>query len=735
MNVKFIFQFAALILAQVLVASAPAQSTNPPPTIVEDTNAPTTLGEITVIGHPMPDSLTSPSAEKSAGQKKEIPGGFTVKTADQMNKGRASNFQDLLQGVPGLFMQSENGVEISKVSIRGSGIESDDEPLGVEFLLDGISFDQGDGETIIEDFDVSTLKYAEVYRGATAFKYGSLTMGGAVNLVPFTGYDAPPYQLQLEGGSYGFVRGQASVAGVDGKFDYYASLSARYRDGYRDHSQENTELLFTDLGYKINDNLENRFYLTVDQENRQLPGGLTQSQMAEDPKQAQNEPTAPPGTPSQADQFDFNKQWYYVRLADKISYEKNGHELDASIYWWHRELKEKGFFDPSDFEQGIQIYHADDGGINLNSVTHSLLFGQQNILTIGASPAFETEQDHNYANIGGAEGDTIARDLELSVNVPVYLENQHYLTEKLSLLTGLQGIYVLRHFYDYFNDTSDGDQSHENDFLTVNPKIGLLYELNDDSQAFINFSRSWQPPSFDNMVTFDDGPGVSLVYTPLEPQRAWTIELGTRGKHGRFDWDVALYHSWVRNELQDLFDDLGQDRGDVNVARSYHQGIEAGLGVELWNSKKVGDENGQSLKLNQTYTLNDFHFDHDPVYGNNRLAAIPIHVYEADLMYESPCGFYAGPNVQCNFSSYPVDQQNTLYAGAYTLLGFKIGYATDWGKSKFSVFVEAKNLTDKNYAASVDPIGDANPQGVFADPQVFHPGDGRSFYGGVTWSW
>jgi iron complex outermembrane receptor protein len=726
MKGKFTFHLAALIMAQSLFTAAHAQSTNLAPANIEDTNAPTILPEITVIGHRLPRSLTSPYAEKSAGQKKEIPGGFTVKTAEEMNKGLASNFQDLLSGVPGLFMQSENGVEISKVSIRGSGIESDDEPLGVEFLLDGISFDQGDGETIIEDFDVSTLKYAEVYRGATAFKYGSLTMGGAVNLVPFTGYDAPSYELQLEGGSYGFVRGQASVAGVDGKFDYYASLSGRYRDGYRAHSQENTELLFTDLGYKINDNLENRFYLTVDQENRQLPGGLTQSQMADDPKQA--DPDAAP--------MDFSKQWYYVRLADKISYEKDGHELDASIYWWHRELKEKGFYDPSDFEQGIQIYHADDGGINLNSVTHSLLFGQQNILTIGASPAFETEQDHNYANTNGAEGMTIAKDLELSVNVPVYLENQHYLTEKLSLLTGLQGIYVLRHFYDYFNDTLDGDQSAKQSFLGLNPKIGLLYELNDDSQAFINFSRTFQPPSFDNMVTFSDNdPGGSLTYTPLQPQHAWTIELGTRGKHGRFDWDLALYHSWVRNELQDLFDDLGQDRGDVNVARSYHQGIEAGLGVELWNSKKVGDENGQSLKLNQTYTLNDFHFDHDPVYGNNRLAAIPIHVYEADLMYESPCGFYAGPNVQCNFSSYPVDQQNTLYAGAYTLLGFKIGYATDWGKSKLSVFVEAKNLTDKNYAASVDPIGDANPQGIFADPQVFHPGDGRSFYGGVTWSW
>ncbi len=268
-------------------------------------------------------------------------------------------------------------------------------------------------------------------------------------------------------------------------------------------------------------------------------------------------------------------------------------------------------------------------------------------------------------------------------------------------------------------------------FGGLNPKLGMLYEINDDSQVFANFSRSWQPPSFDNMVDFDDGAGVSPVYSPLSPQHAWTAEVGTRGKYGRFNWDLAFYHSWVRNELQDLFDAEGVDRGDVNVARSYHQGIEAGLNAELWNSKKPNDEAGHRISLNQTYTLNDFHFDNDPVYGNNRLAAIPIHVYEADLMYESPCGFYAGPNVQCNLSRYPVDQANTLYAGTYVLLGFKIGYAGNWGKSKYTVFFEAKNLLDENYAAAVNPI----PQGGPDDAQVFHPGDGRSFYAGVTWSW
>jgi len=686
------------------------------------TNGLVILPTITVTATNSTQSLTSPSAGKAAVQKVATPGGFTIKTTQEMKLGRAANFGDLLEGVPGLFLQSENGMEISKISMRGSGIDSADEPLGVEFLLDGVSFNQGDGEAIIEDFDVSTLSYAEVYRGADAIKYGGLTLGGAINLVPHTGYDAPEVSAQLEGGSYGFVRAQASAAGVDGAGDYYASLSARNREGFREHSAENTELLFADIGYKFNDQLENRIYLTTDHTDRLLPGGIDQATLQSDPQAADPSAIA----------LDYDKQWYYTRLADKLSYARGGQQLDAAVYWWHRELRANGYYAPTDYQQGVQIYHADDAGVDLNYVSRSLWFGQQNILTAGLSPAFETERDHNYANLGGTQGQTIARDWELSVNVPLYLQNQHYLTEKLSVLTGLQAVNAWRHFYDDFNDTFDGDQSEAQYFFGLNPKLGLLYEFTEDSQTFVNFSRSFQPPSFDPMVTFDEGAGAGLVYTRLQPQKSWTLEIGTRGHQGRFDWDLSLYHSWLRNELQDLYDAQGNDRGDVNVDRSQHQGIEAGLDVQLWNQGSIGNATGQQLTLKQTYTLNDFHFVDDPVYGNHRLGGIPLQLYEMDLLYEAPCGFYAGPDLQCNLTPYPVDQQNTLEAGAYILPGFKTGVVIPLGKAKFSLFLEAKNLTDKRYAAAVDPIPNGTNPG---DPQIFHPGDGRSFYGGVAWNW
>lgn len=677
--------------------------------------------QVVVTAGQVSESSTAPSMAEAEKQKDETPGGLTIKSTDDIARGRASNLADLLQRAPGLFMQTDNGTEVTKVSIRGSGILSEDEPLGVQFMLDGLTLNQGDGEAILEDFDLATVKYAEVFRGANAFKYGSITLGGAINLVTLTGYEADPFAVRLEGGSFGYFRGQFNGGGVTGPFDYVASVMGRYREGFRNHSVEDTERFFGDVGYKINEKLENRFYLTLDRVQREVAGGLTKEEMDDDPRQAD------PNAIAQ----DFNKHWTLIRLADKLSYRNDRYEFDSGLFWFHRNIEERGFFS-EDFREGITAFYSDNYGLNLNFVTHDELFAQRNIFTVGASPQLEREVTQNFENLGGHRGATTALNTGISINAPLYIENQHYLTERLSLLTGVQLIFAQRHFEDHFLSDNEGDQSHKQNFYGWNPKAGLIYEIDKATQAFMNFSGSWQPPSFDNMVEFEEGENSSVVYTPLHPQRAWTVEIGTRGEHDRFEWELSFYHSWLRHELLELNDAQGNDIGAVNVHRSYHQGIEAGLDIQLFDSlffKKDGKNLTDQLTLSQTYNWNNFHFDGDPVYGDNRIGGLPIHLYEAEVLYSTPLGFYAGPNVQCSLARYPVDQANTLFVDRYALLGFKIGYQA---KKGWSAFVEARNLTDEHYPSSIDPIADASAD---EDVRVFHPGDGRSFYGGVSWTW
>jgi len=704
---------ASLWLMTVAARPAPAASTN----------APTQLPPVTVNAT---RSLTSPSFNQAAQKKQAIPGGFSLQGYGSMNQGRASSLDDFLQDTPGVVMLSENEVEVSKVFIRGSGVYSEDEPAGVQYLIDGLTLNQADGEILLEDFDVGTIKYSEIYRGANALQYGGLGLGGAVNFVPFTGYDAGPASVRLEGGSFGFFRGQASSGGVEGPFDYYASVSGRYRDGYRDHSRESTEMLFSDLGYKISDHLENRFYLIADQTDRQLPGALSRQQMEQNPQPA--EPVAI--------SENFRKDWNYLRLADKISFEAGGETADAGVYWWHRNAYEPNLYVQDEYYQGIGTFYADDYGALFNSTTRSQWLGGDNLFTAGLNPTAEREVDAYFANLNGSPGSLTGADTEWSLNAVLYAQNQHYLTEKLSLVTGIQAAYAQRHFYDHYNNTTDGDASADLVYRTFNPKLGLLYELTDHDQLYANVSRSWQPPSFDDLVDFDSGPNTSQTLTPLQPQRSWTAEVGTRGEAGRWEWDLSLYHGWVHDELLDQYNPANDaEVGGVNIANSYNQGVEAGLNLRLLDSLLVKEDKthaGDRLTLRQDYTLSDLHFDHDPVYGNHRIAGVPVHDYSVQLIYERPDGFYAGPNLHWVATSYPVDNSNTLKAPAHALLGFKTGMAL--GKH-ITVFFEAKNLLDERYASSVDPISDnaANGGSAGQTAQVFHPGDPRACYFGVSW--
>jgi iron complex outermembrane receptor protein len=297
--------------------------------------------------------------------------------------------------------------------------------------------------------------------------------------VPLTGYNAAPFQVRLEGGSYGFFRGDMSGGAVQGQFDGFGAIGFRAREGFREHSRENTEILFADLGYKFSDQVENRFYLTMGQTNRNLPGGLTKSEMENDPSQANPLAIAQ----------DWSKEWSYVHLADKLSIRTDEIQFDASAFWFHRDLENRGFFSP-DFREGIEEFYSDNFGGNLNFVSRHELFGKRNILTIGLSPQFEDEPSQNYENIFGHPGATTARGEGSSINVPAYLEDQLYLTPRLSILAGAQAIFAERHFQDTFVSDAEGNQSNRQNFWGFNPKLGAIYEINAQTQAFINVSRS-----------------------------------------------------------------------------------------------------------------------------------------------------------------------------------------------------------------------------------------------------
>ncbi len=231
-------------------------------------------------------TLTAPSSHEAKEALQRVPGGTNLIEADEFLKHRAANLTDVLENTPGVTIQPRFGAQESRLSIRGSGLQRTFHLRGIKLLQDGIPISFADGSGDFQSIDPMVLQYVEVYRGANALQFGSSTLGGAINLVTQTGQTAYPFQIRAEAGSFDFLRGQVSAGHVDENTDHYLSLSHFSQDGFRDHAHQDNQALFGNVGFKLSDEAESRFYWMISDSRSALPGNLTKAQMEADPTQA-----------------------------------------------------------------------------------------------------------------------------------------------------------------------------------------------------------------------------------------------------------------------------------------------------------------------------------------------------------------------------------------------------------------------------------------------------------------
>ncbi len=363
---------------------------------------------------------------------------------------------------------------------------------------------------------------------------------------------------------------------------------------------------------------------------------------------------------------------------------------------------------------------SNDIGTTLIYTDHTPWNGKNNRFTAGVNLMYGWVTARRFANVSGDPGALTADGEQLATVVEGFIENQQEFQPGLSWVLGLQAMWADRDFDDDF--LADGDQSDYQDFSALNPKFGLIGQIDPQSQWFSNVSRSDEPPSYGELANIG---GSGLL--ELDNQSAWTVEFGTRGAHGALEWDIAYYHAWLRDELLSYNVAPGGASRTVNADDTVHRGVEAGARWSIWESANPMDEPiaADRIFLNVIYNWNDFRFDGDATYGDNRLPGVPEHMGRIELRYENAGGFYFGPYVQLASKAF-VDMANDLQADHYAVLGCRAGGPAGRG---WSWFVDARNLTDENYAASTGVITSLGTPGVSA--AQFLPGDGISAYFGL----
>jgi iron complex outermembrane receptor protein len=688
-----------LILTPMVATAQPRPETTLPPVVVE--------------GSRVPDERTRTDTEARE-ELRRVPGGTSVVGQQTIEQSRAANLKDALDFVPGVFVQPRFGAaDESQISIRGSGLRSNFHLRGLNILIDGFPYGNADGFSDFEALELLTTKRLEVYKGANALRFGGYTLGGAINLVTKTGYDAPLIELRSEAGSFGYLKNYVGTGQVYGPFDLYVGLSDTEVNGFRQHGDQIRRRAYASLGYRLAGGTTVRLDLGYVQNEENLPGALTAPEM--DRNRRQRNPAA--------SAFSEERNYDYTRGALTVRTPLS----ENQVLEWFTQLNYQ------DMDHPLSFAIIDDTtysyGTELRYVLTAPFFGLASRLTAGFQ-FFGTRQiDVNFVNNRGNRGAKNKDQFNIANNIAGYVEEQLDLTAAFTAVAGGRVNYATREVRDRFE--ANGNQSDAVDFFSASPRAGFVWKVAPTVQVFGNASHAYEPPLLLELTA----PGqIGGNLSQLSAQKSWQFEVGTRGNAGeRLAWDVSVYDAELWDEIQNV--NVQPFPGAPftipryrNIDRSRHTGVEAGVDLLLVKDilSRIGlGRTGDALRARAAYTWSRFVFVNDANFGDNDLPGAPRHFIQTELRYDHGSGFWMAPGLDIVPKGYFVNSQNDARNDPYTLVNFKAGF--EHKPSGLGVFFEARNLTDTSYSAAVT-TDDANRR-------FFFPGDGRSFYGGLSWRW
>ena len=615
------------------------------------------------------------AADQAEVTAKKTAGGTDIVSHQDYADKTVVSLRDTLAFSPGVYTQPRFGQEI-RISIRGSGLSRGFHMRGLTLLQDGIPINLADDNGDFQELEPIFFDHLEVYRGANALRFGSGTLGGAVNGVTPTGDNAGGLYLRADVGSFDFYRGLASFGTGDEDANAWAAISADSHKGDRQHARRDSIRFNGNVGLRVSDIISTRFYGSMTTLDQELPGALTRATAL----------TAPRRGNFVGDQArDINS----TRIQNRTRFDWGNSYLDVGAFLNSKELYHPIFqvIDQVSMDRGV--YARYDRAGDVWSVT------------LGGESRWGTIDAKRFVNLSGKRGALTFDADQTARTTNIYGEIRVSPIEKLTVIAGV--IYA-----DGFRKQSQIVPiavTAQASFDAVSPKMGVLWEPATEIQFFANHSKSAEFPTFVELAQI-------AAFVPVREQTAWTTELGTRGKLGWVSWDVAVYRANIKREMLQFT--VGPDipAATFNADKTRHQGVEAAFSAAPTNW----------LRFRQIWQYSDFRFVDDTQYGNRRLPVVPVHVLRSELRLGGN-DLHISPNVEWVPQGAWADYRNITRNAGYTLWGVSAGVRI---KNGVDIFVDARNL------AGVKAIGDVSAA-IVATPTsaIYYPVERRAMYGGV----
>lgn len=495
-----------------------------------------------------------------------------------------------------------------------------------------------------------SLTKIEVVRGAASLQYGT-QFGGMVNFV----MAQPPHHGGIHVlsrqtvGAWGYFGSFNAVSGTAGKVGYYGFFQHKQGQGWRPNSKFSLNNGYLDVHWRPSERLEIGLELTKMGYLAQQPGGLTDAQFEQNPRQ------------SLRGRNWFQVDWNLACLAvDYVLGERT--RLNNRTFGLWAARQSLGNLSPAnnlDFGQNRDLISGTFHNIgNETRLLHRYELGaHQHSLAVGARVyrGITTARQGEANNGTGADFVFLNPDnVEKSdfrfpnYNYAVFAENIFWISPKFTLTPGVRVEHILTRANGYYqnrvfdfagNLITENRQtealSRKRAFMLAG--LGASWKASPTLEVYANWSQNYRAINFTDLRI--DNPN-GRVDPNLRDERGYTADLGLRTR--RTTWwyaDVTAFYLAYRDRIGQLLradqPPLYNDyRLRTNIADARNIGVEAFAEANIWRVLAPRDSVRRlALFINASLIDARYHHTDDNSIRNKKVELVPPFTLRLGLTY------------------------------------------------------------------------------------------------------
>ena len=684
------------------------------------------------------DEVILVSGKRPEQTLKEVAGSVAVITQEFIERYQVTEMNQLFKYDPGIKITGSSGGAQNFV-VRGMGGDR------ILMIKDGMRMNEGYGADGANDIvgrgfiDMDTIKQVEVAKGPASSMYGSDALGG---IVVFTTKDPQDYlendelYVGLKSG-YSSLNEQTSLSATTafatGDLGHMLTLTRRdgseeknYHDTKNPLDIESTSVLYK-AAYHISDKQTLKF--SADHYQQDNDSGVADTL---------------------AYHFRGLAQFGYQITEESRKNEKKNNSFKLSFHdTLSRDLSDQfnvALYQNQTRQQDVEFVNLDInapmfGVVGIRDMWANYDY-EQKTLGLISNAVKEIDWQGNNHTIGyglDIEQTNSIRDVHeyrvqngeviLDATNDKYPENDVlrtglFINDTFDLADGLSLSGGLR--WDYYDmDPKNGAAADARRYEAISeqqlsPNLGLLWSVNDDVTAYVQYARGFKVPPYDLAYLDHDNSRFGYKIIPaddLDPERSNAFEIGMRGQVSDLSFTTAIYHNsyddFINVGLVRMEDSDGDDIADVAVNRYANIDEVTIKGAEISLHYEVGNDIG--LFMNASYqdgkdkTTGDYLSSISPLSGNIGID------YAADNWGGDLILRWAKAMTKINEGEVATAGHGVLDLSAYYQFS-----------SNLKLNLSATNLLDKEYI-DFNSISGTHKDNFSSDDRAFQLEPGREF--------